>query len=69
MYVNLALSTLIPLQVRAVVVGYDRHLSYSKMIKTCSYAKNPRNIFLATNEDPYLPIEGKEIVIPGKTQK
>lgn len=52
-------------QVKAVVVGYDKHFSFSKAIKACSYAKNPNNIFIGTNMDASLPIENKEIVIPG----
>lgn len=57
---------MIILQVKAVVVTYDEHFSYSKLIKACSYAKNPNNLFVATNEDPSMPSKNKEIVLPGK---
>ena len=50
-------------------MGYDKHFSFAKMIKACSYAKNPCNHFIGTNEDTFLPIENKEIVVPGKLVK
>ena len=52
------------LQVKGVVVGFDPHLSYLKMIKASSYAKNPDNLFIATNEDSFLPTV-EDVVIPG----
>ena len=52
-------------QVKAVVVTYDKHFSFAKMLKACSYAKNPDNIFIGSNEDPYLPTPNKEVLIPG----
>ena len=61
--INLFLSLF---QVKAVVVTYDKHFSFAKLIKACSYAKNRENHFIATNEDASFPIENKEIVIPGK---
>ncbi len=54
------------LQVNAVIVGYDKHFSMAKLVKACSYAKNPQNHFIGTNMDTYLPIENKEILIPGR---
>ena len=59
----------IQLQIKAIVVGYDKHFSFAKLIKACSYAKNPCNHFIGTNEDTFLPIENKEIVVPGKLVK
>lgn len=50
--------------VGAVVVAYDCHISYMKMIQACTYLKNPDCIFIATNEDPVLPSNG-HIAIPG----
>ena len=49
-----------------MLVTFDKHFSYPKLVKAASYAKKPDNLFLATNEDPNLPLESKEIVIPGK---
>ena len=46
-------------------MGFDPHLSYVKMIKAASYARNPDNLFIATNEDSFLPTPGDEVVIPG----
>ncbi len=53
------------MQIKAVVIGNDKHFSFSKAIKACSYAKNPDNLFIGTNMDAYLPLESKDIVIPG----
>ncbi len=48
-----------------MIVSYDQHLSFAKLLKACSYAKKPDNIFLATNEDAFLPTRGTDIVYPG----
>jgi len=53
-------------QVKAVVVSYDKHFSFAKLLKACSYARNPDNIFIGSNEDPSLPTPNKEVVIPGE---
>lgn len=50
---------------KGALVGFDPHLSYVKMIKAASYAKNPENLFIATNEDSYLPTPEDTVVIPG----
>ena len=52
-------------QVNAVVVGFDKHFSHSKLLKACSYLKRPSCHFLATNEDPVLPANS-DIVLPGR---
>ena len=54
------------LQVNCVLVGFDPHHSIKKMTKAATYARNPKNLFLATNEDPFLPLKGN-LVIPGLT--
>lgn len=52
-------------EVKGVLVGFDPHLSFIKMIKGASYANNPENLFIATNEDSYLPTPEEHVVIPG----
>ncbi|KAL4225152.1 hypothetical protein ACF0H5_015845 [Mactra antiquata] len=55
-------------EVNAVLVGFDPHHSYMKMMKAATYAKNRNNLFLATNEDPFYPTQS-EICIPGTGSK
>ncbi len=55
------------MQVTAVVVGFDKHFSYPKLIKACSYLKNPDCHFVVTNEDSSLPAHS-DIMIPGKSR-
>ena len=52
-------------QVGAVVVGYDFHISYMKLIRASSYLTNPNCLFIATNEDPRLPTPKHNIRMPG----
>ena len=49
-----------------MVVSFDNHFSYSKVIKACSYAQNLDNLFIVTGEDSALPTDSKQIVIPGE---
>lgn len=58
------LATPLDPEVEAVVVGFDVHFSYAKMIKALSYLRDPNCHFIATNEDPTLPAKSK-VVIPG----
>ena len=37
------------------------------MIRGASYANNPENLFIATNEDSYLPTPEDHVVVPGNT--
>ncbi|XP_014256456.1 glycerol-3-phosphate phosphatase-like isoform X1 [Cimex lectularius] len=50
--------------VGAVVVGYDLHFSYLKLVKAAAYLSSPDVEFIATNMDPQFPIAGGRL-IPG----
>ncbi|KAF8381281.1 hypothetical protein PRIPAC_70423 [Pristionchus pacificus] len=52
-------------EVSAVVVGYDPHFSYNKIMKAANYLLNPSCGFFITNEDATFPGSRKDIVVPG----
>lgn len=51
-------------EVDCVLVGFDAHFNYLKMVKGASYARRDGALFLATNEDSFLPLRS-EVTIPG----
>ncbi|XP_077864453.1 glycerol-3-phosphate phosphatase-like [Saccoglossus kowalevskii] len=50
-------------EVKAVLVGFDEHFSYIKLIKASTYLSDPGCVFIATNQDEKFPVTG-DIVIP-----
>ncbi|XP_011145424.1 glycerol-3-phosphate phosphatase isoform X2 [Harpegnathos saltator] len=50
--------------ISAVIVGFDEHFSYPKMIKAATYLNDPNVHFIGTNTDERFPIDN-DIVIPG----
>lgn len=50
--------------ISAVIVGFDKHFSYSKMVKAATYLNNPNVHFIGTNTDERFPINSN-VVIPG----
>ncbi|VDO79205.1 unnamed protein product [Onchocerca flexuosa] len=52
-------------KVRAVIVSYDIHISYPKIMRAASYINQPGVRFYATNPDPKLPGPVPGVVVPG----
>ncbi|KAM7381954.1 hypothetical protein PAMA_012696 [Pampus argenteus] len=51
-------------EVKAVVVGFDEHFSYMKLNRAMQYLNQPGCVFVGTNRDTRLPLEGGKAV-PG----
>ncbi|XP_068102834.1 glycerol-3-phosphate phosphatase [Hyperolius riggenbachi] len=51
-------------EVRAVVVGFDEHFNYMKLTRALHYLQDPDCLFIGTNTDTRLPLEGGRC-IPG----
>lgn len=53
--------------VGAVVLGFDPHFSYPKLLKAASYLKNPDCHFICACSDETFPTHfHNDIVFPGK---
>ncbi|XP_011630236.1 glycerol-3-phosphate phosphatase isoform X2 [Pogonomyrmex barbatus] len=51
-------------EVAAVIVGYDEHFSYPKMVKAATYLSDANVHFIGTNTDERYPVSN-DVVIPG----
>ncbi|BFZ15943.1 hypothetical protein BsWGS_18982 [Bradybaena similaris] len=52
-------------EVKCVLVGFDPHISFMKIMKAASYLRNPDCLYVATNEDGSLPAKDSNVCIPG----
>lgn len=52
-------------EVAAVIVGFDEHFSYPKMVKAATYLNDGNVHFIGTNTDERFPVSNN-VVIPGR---
>uniref|UniRef100_A0A8C4REQ6 Phosphoglycolate phosphatase n=1 Tax=Eptatretus burgeri TaxID=7764 RepID=A0A8C4REQ6_EPTBU len=50
--------------VRAVLLGFDPHFNYTKLVRAIDYLRQPDCLFLATNTDSCIPMGGGRL-LPG----
>ncbi|KJH51519.1 phosphoglycolate/pyridoxal phosphate phosphatase family protein [Dictyocaulus viviparus] len=53
-----------PSEVGAVVVGYEKHFNYHKLMMVTNYLQQPDCLFVATNEDEACPGPNPHIITP-----
>lgn len=51
--------------VGAVVVGFDNQISFPKLARACSYAKQKDCLLIASNADETFPHPNPKVVVPG----
>lgn len=56
-------------EVKAVVVGFDEHFSYMKLNRALQYLNQQGCLFVGTNRDTRLPLEGGKAVPGGDTHR
>lgn len=48
--------------IKAVVIGFDAHFSYLKLLRACTYLKDPSCRFIATNTDERYALKSNLII-------
>jgi phosphoglycolate phosphatase len=63
-FVEYVVKTKLEEDVGAVVVGYDKHFSYMKLMKAASYAERPGTLLIGTCDDHRAPYDVHDRVLP-----